>query len=189
MTPLLSGALAVADELPAEPLRWWRAYVEHVALPVLDAYLTHGVVLEPHLQNVLVGVDAAGLPVEAIFRDMEGTKLVAGRHDLSGVPERVAEALTYDPAGGWDRVVYCLMVNHLAEIAASLAGPGPMRELWAAARGAGRVRRLDGMAAAAVGPAGRGTAARQGQPLGPVVTLGRPRGRIRAGGQPLAVLS
>ncbi|MFF5206883.1 IucA/IucC family protein [Streptosporangium sp. NPDC000396] len=131
VTPLLSGALAVPGELPAEPLRWWRAYVERVALPVLDAYLTHGVVLEPHLQNVLIGVDAAGLPVEAVFRDMEGTKLVAGRHDLSGVPDRVAEALTYDPAGGWNRVLYCLMVNHLTEIAASLAGPGSTRELWA----------------------------------------------------------
>jgi siderophore synthetase component len=133
VTPLLSGALAVAAEPPAEPARWWRAYVEHVALPVLDAYLSHGVVLEPHLQNVLIGVDAAGLPVEAVFRDMEGTKLVAGRHDLSALPSRIAEALTYDPASGWNRVVYCLMVNHLAEIAASLAGPGPTRELWAVA--------------------------------------------------------
>ncbi|MFJ2028983.1 IucA/IucC family protein [Streptosporangium sp. NPDC087985] len=134
VTPLLSGALAIPGSPPAEPVRWWRAYVERVALPVLDAYLSHGVVLEPHLQNVLVGVDAAGLPVEAVFRDMEGTKLVAGRHDLSGLPDRVADALTYDPADGWDRVVYCLMVNHLAEIAASLAGPGSTRELWTAAR-------------------------------------------------------
>ncbi|MFB9678071.1 IucA/IucC family protein [Streptosporangium vulgare] len=117
----------------ADPVRWWRAYVERVAPPVLDAYLGHGVVLEPHLQNVLIGVDAEGLPVEAVFRDLEGTKLVAGRHDLSGLPGRVAEALTYDAASGWNRVVYCLMVNHLAEIAASLAGTGSTRELWAVA--------------------------------------------------------
>lgn len=133
VTPLLSGALAVSAAPPADPVRWWRAYVERVAPPVLDAYLSHGVVLEPHLQNVLIGVDAAGLPVEAIFRDLEGTKLVAGRHDLSGLPGRVAEALTYDAGGGWDRVVYCLMVNHLAEIAAWIAGAGPTRELWAVA--------------------------------------------------------
>ncbi|WP_436764078.1 IucA/IucC family protein [Streptosporangium sp. V21-05] len=117
----------------ADPARWWRAYVERVAPPVLDAYLGHGVVLEPHLQNVLIGVDSEGLPVEAVFRDLEGTKLVAGRHDLSGLPGRVAEALTYDAASGWNRVVYCLMVNHLAEIAASLAGNGSTRELWAVA--------------------------------------------------------
>ncbi|MEV7011828.1 IucA/IucC family protein [Streptosporangium sp. NPDC051022] len=142
VTPLLSGALAVPEGFravpggpPADPVRWWRAYVERVAPPVLEAYLNHGVVLEPHLQNVLVGVDASGLPVEAVFRDLEGTKLVAGRHDLSGLPGRVAEALTYDPGSGWDRVVYCLMVNHLAEVAASLAGTGSVRELWAVAGG------------------------------------------------------
>ncbi|GIH98875.1 IucA/IucC family protein [Planobispora takensis] len=143
VTPLLSGALAtpglpgvvatVSEAVAADPVRWWRAYVERVALPVLDAYLTHGVVLEPHLQNVLVGVDGAGTPVEAVFRDLEGTKLVAGRHELSGVPRRVAEALTYDAAGGWNRVLYCLMVNHLPEVAATLAGTGPVRELWAVA--------------------------------------------------------
>ncbi|MBG0815157.1 IucA/IucC family siderophore biosynthesis protein [Planomonospora sp. ID82291] len=143
VTPLLSGALAAspppgsASPLPAsaaaDPVRWWRAYVECVAPPVLEAYLAHGVVLEPHLQNVLVGVDPAGTPVEAVFRDLEGTKLVAGRHDLSALPPRVAEALTYDAAGGWNRVVYCLVVNHLAEVAAALAGDGPVRELWAAA--------------------------------------------------------
>jgi siderophore synthetase component len=143
VTPLLSGALAAAplpgsapvlpESAAADPVRWWRAYVECVAPPVLEAYLAHGVVLEPHLQNVLVGVDPAGTPVEAVFRDLEGTKLVAGRHDLSALPPRVAEALTYDAAGGWNRVVYCLVVNHLAEIAAALAGDGPLRELWAAA--------------------------------------------------------
>jgi len=146
VTPLLSGALAAGwrGAVPgvptgttgvptADPVRWWRAYVERVAPPVLDAYVSHGVVLEPHLQNVLIGLDAGGLPVEAVFRDLEGTKLVAGRHDLSGMPGRVAEALTYDAASGWNRVVYCLMVNHLAEIAASLAGTGSTKELWAVA--------------------------------------------------------
>nr|BFE83349.1 hypothetical protein GCM10020093_059500 [Planobispora longispora] len=119
-------------------MRWWRAYVERVAPPVLDAYLSHGVVLEPHLQNVLVGVDDAGIPVEAVFRDLEGTKLVAGRHDLSDLPGRVADRLAYDAASGWNRVLYCLMVNHLPEVAATLAGTSPeadalLRELWAAA--------------------------------------------------------
>ncbi|MBG0833400.1 iron transporter [Planomonospora sp. ID67723] len=145
VTPVLSGALAapgapedaavpaLAGAVAADPVRWWRAYVERVALPVLEAYLTHGVVLEPHLQNVLVGVDSTGMPVEAVFRDLEGTKLVAGRHDLRGLPRRVAEALTYDAAGGWNRVLYCLMVNHLPEVAATLCGTGPARELWAAA--------------------------------------------------------
>ncbi|GAA4597178.1 IucA/IucC family protein [Planotetraspora phitsanulokensis] len=130
VTPILAGALAATtSELPEavtarrweDPHGWWRAYVERVAPPVLDAYFTHGVVLEPHVQNVLVGFGADGLPAEAIFRDLEGTKLVAGRHDLAGLPDRVAQAATYDPARGWNRVVYCLVVNHLAEVAATVA--------------------------------------------------------------------
>ncbi|GII93044.1 iron transporter [Sinosporangium siamense] len=147
VTPLLAGALA-GHEVPhpcgerraADPLAWWTAYVERVAPPVLDAYLRHGVVLEPHLQNVLIGVDRSGMPIEAVFRDLEGTKLVAGRHDLTGVPDRVAAALTYSAEAGWSRVVYCLMVNHLTEIAATVveaARPHDphalLADLWASA--------------------------------------------------------
>lgn len=134
VTPVLAGALAVSP--PArDRFAWWSAYVSTVALPVLELYLRHGVVLEPHLQNVLVGLDAAGMPVEAIFRDLEGTKLVDGLHDLSGVPPRVAEALTYDAERGWNRVVYCLMVNHLTEIAATLApDEESLRQMWLIAR-------------------------------------------------------
>ncbi|WP_214412727.1 IucA/IucC family protein [Sphaerisporangium fuscum] len=165
VTPLLAGALAApggtvpADGMPGaagpvdgvraaameafarEPLRWWGAYVELVAPPVLDAYFRHGVVLEPHLQNVLVGVDAEGMPAEAVFRDLEGTKLVAGRHDLASLPDPVSRSTTYDATRGWNRVVYCLMVNHLPEIAATVAGSAAphardelLRELWADAR-------------------------------------------------------
>ncbi|MFI7617891.1 IucA/IucC family protein [Nonomuraea terrae] len=135
VTPVLAAALAL--RAPAgDPRAWWRAYVSVVALPVLELYFAYGVVLEPHLQNVLVGLDAAGLPVEAVFRDLEGTKLVAGRHDLAGLDPDVAGALTYDAERGWGRVVYCLLVNHLTEIAATVAGPddGLLRDLWRIAR-------------------------------------------------------
>ncbi|GAA0585022.1 IucA/IucC family protein [Actinomadura livida] len=141
-TPLLAGALAdpsntfLAD-LPAlaDPdgaQAWWDAYVTQVVPPVLRAYLDHGVVLEPHLQNVLVCVDADGMPLHAAFRDLEGTKLTAGRWDLAHLPPRVAEGLTYAPDRGWNRVVYCLVVNHLTEIAAAVADlyPHLERSLW-----------------------------------------------------------
>ncbi|MBX6382736.1 MAG: iron transporter [Microbispora sp.] len=144
-TPILAGALAAgADGVPravlarrsADPVAWWEAYVERVAHPVLDAFFRHGVVLEPHVQNVLVGLDAEGWPVEAVFRDLEGTKLVAGRHDLTGLPDGVAGPLSYDAAHGWNRVAYCLFVNHLAEVAATVAGDADdvLRTLWAVAR-------------------------------------------------------
>jgi siderophore synthetase component len=136
VTPVLAGALAAGRVGTQDPLAWWRAYVTAVVPPVLDLYFRYGVVLEPHLQNVLVGIGPDGLPAQAVFRDLEGTKLVTGRHDLTGVPERVARALSYDAERGWTRVSYCLLVNHLTEIAASVAGADDalLARLWKAAR-------------------------------------------------------
>lgn len=135
VTPVLAGALAAGEPAVRDPLGWWAAYVSTVALPVLELYFEHGVVLEPHLQNVLVGLDPDGLPVEVVYRDLEGTKLVAGRHDLADLPKRVAEAVSYDAERGWARVVYCLLVNHLTEIAATVApDEDSLRRLWQVAR-------------------------------------------------------
>ncbi|MFI0483850.1 IucA/IucC family protein [Actinomadura sp. 9N215] len=145
-TPLLAGALAdpyssTLADLPAlatpdSAQAWWDAYVAHVAPPVLSAYLDHGIVLEPHLQNVLICLDDEGMPVHTAFRDLEGTKLTAGRWDLTHLPLRVAESLTYAPERGWNRVSYCLLVNHLTEIAAAIADLHPLLEktLWRTAR-------------------------------------------------------
>ena len=130
-------AAALADPygrfLPAEIdlLAYWEAYVQAVALPVLRLFFEHGVVLEPHLQNVLIVPDADGMPVRAVFRDLEGTKLLPG-WELDGLPQRAREAVTYDEERGWNRVAYCLFVNHLAELAAALADREPDCEpvLW-----------------------------------------------------------
>jgi siderophore synthetase component len=93
------------------------------------------------LQNVVVGVDGDGRPVQAVFRDLEGTKLVSSRHGtlLAGLPPGIARGLAYDARRGWDRVAYCLLVNHLAEVAAAIAdrcAPAAdcERELWRQAR-------------------------------------------------------
>ncbi len=85
---------------------------------MLTAFAEDGVVLEAHLQNTLVAVDSAGTPVQALFRDAEGVKL---RPDTSR-------------AAGWERLVYCLVVNHLVEIAAALAEHHPGLDPWPAAR-------------------------------------------------------
>jgi hypothetical protein len=99
------------------------------------------VVLEPHMQNVLIGVDHDSWPAQVLFRDLEGTKLVSSRHAalLAGLPPGVARGLAYDTKRGWDRVAYCLLVNHLAEVAAAIADRSPAaaaceRELWRQAR-------------------------------------------------------
>ncbi|MET9647576.1 IucA/IucC family protein [Streptomyces syringium] len=155
LAPGVTGLLAaaVADEYPtgaaqlarlpatagpAEALAWWDAYLGLLVPPVLAAYFDHGVVLEPHLQNVVLGVDADGTPRQILFRDLEGTKLLPDRHAtaLAALPGDVARPMTYDRERGWDRVVYCLLVNHLAEMLAALADRHPHLEpeLWRAVR-------------------------------------------------------
>ncbi|GAA1888845.1 IucA/IucC family protein [Streptomyces durmitorensis] len=150
-TPLL--AAAVADEYPTGPghisrllegagpqraLGWWRTYLRLLLPPVLAAYFDHGLVLEPHLQNVLVCVDDDGMPAQVLFRDLEGTKLLPERHakTLAALPPEVAAPMTYDAQRGWDRVVYCLLVNHVAELLAALADLHPHTEpaLWSQVR-------------------------------------------------------
>ncbi|MGA5732387.1 IucA/IucC family protein [Streptomyces seoulensis] len=122
-TPLLAAGLAEGfDGSPlaatTDPAAWWAAYLRQVVPPALRAFDEHGVVLEAHLQNTLVAVDAAGTPVQALFRDAEGAKLLS---DVS------REA-------GWERLVYCLLVNHLGEIAAALAEAHPGLDPWPAVR-------------------------------------------------------
>ncbi|MEU0574728.1 IucA/IucC family protein [Dermacoccus nishinomiyaensis] len=149
-TPLL--AAAVADEYrsgpahvsrwagssPTAALDWWREYLALLVPPVLAAYFDHGLVLEPHLQNVVLCVDSDGRPAQILFRDLEGTKLLPEHHSgsLATLPPEVAGPMTYDARRGWDRVVYCLLVNHIAELLAALADLHPQTEaaLWAEVR-------------------------------------------------------
>ncbi|MFD5638784.1 IucA/IucC family protein [Streptomyces sp. NPDC127077] len=123
-TPLLAAALVEGfDGSPldrlTDPADWWHAYLRHTVPPVLEAFARHGVVVEAHLQNTLVAVDGDGMPVQALFRDAEGVKLL---------PEVTR-------AAGWERLVYCLVVNHLSELAAVLAERFPGTDPWPAVRG------------------------------------------------------
>ncbi|WP_443049421.1 IucA/IucC family protein [Streptomyces sp. HD] len=122
-TPLLAAALVEGfegsplDPAP-DPAAWWEAYLRAVVPPALAAFADHGVVLEAHLQNTLIAVDTDGMPVQALFRDAEGVKL------LSEVSR----------AEGWERLVYCLVVNHLVELAGALAERRPALDPWPAVR-------------------------------------------------------
>jgi siderophore synthetase component len=118
-TPLLAAGLVEGFEgSPSGGAEWWEGYLRTVVPPALAAFADHGVVLEAHLQNTLVAVDAAGTPVQALFRDAEGVKLLP---DVSR-------------AAGWERLVYTLVVNHLCEVAAVLAERHPGLDPWPAAR-------------------------------------------------------
>ncbi|MEV5650549.1 IucA/IucC family protein [Nocardia sp. NPDC052254] len=146
-TPLLAAAIAdeyptsaaqvsrlLADNRPETALRWWTDYLRLLVPPVLAAFFDHGMVLEPHLQNVVVAVDSAGMPAQIFLRDLEGTKLLADHHGdaLARTRPDVAARMTYSRYDGWNRVVYCLVVNHLSEMAAALADVHPHLEsaLW-----------------------------------------------------------
>jgi siderophore synthetase component len=123
-TALLAAALAEGfdgnpmDRLGDAPEAWWAAYLRHVVPPVLHLFHRHGVVIEAHLQNCLVAVDAAGRPVRALFRDAEGVRTVPPT----------------DRAAGWERLVYCLVVNHLGELAGALRERHPAFDPWPAVR-------------------------------------------------------
>ncbi|MFD3567762.1 IucA/IucC family protein [Streptomyces sp. NPDC058667] len=120
-------AAALAEGFPGNPLDriddprpWWSAYLRCVVTPVLEAFARFGVVVECHLQNTLIGVDAHGVPVQSVFRDAEGARTM---------PPTPRES-------GWRRLVYCLVVNNLCEIAGALTHrfPGSGPALWALAR-------------------------------------------------------
>jgi siderophore synthetase component len=144
LTPLL--AAGVSEGFPGNPLdaltaeqtfTWWRRYVELLAPPALEALRDHGVVLECHLQNVLVAVDREGQPGQVLFRDHEGVKLTTDRH--SSLLARFGPTVPnpgVSPDYGRDRLLYCLVVNNLTEIAGAVGSRYPELgpELWPTAR-------------------------------------------------------
>ena len=128
---------------------WWERYVGLLVPPVLRLWAEHGIVLEPHLQNVLAVLDTDGLPCKVLARDLEGTKLIASRHarTLAALPAEVARGAAYDEERSWNRIAYCLFVNNLAEVAGALADlvpedPAFEDTLWA--RLSGVVERVSG---------------------------------------------
>ncbi len=142
VTPLLAAGISEGfDGNPLdglsrdETLRWFRQYVSVVVPPVLHAFFAHGVVMECHMQNVLVGVDPTGVPVQAFYRDHEGMRLLP-RHAalLSEVDGAVAGARGVTEAKGWERLRYCLVVNHLMEIAGAVRARHPDLDVWPEAR-------------------------------------------------------
>jgi siderophore synthetase component len=133
-TPVLAGALAATPLRLADPVGWWRAYTTLLASGVLRMWAEHGVVHEAHLQNVVVVLDPDRHPVRMLLRDLEGVKLDTERRSdwLAGLPPTVG----YRPEQAFDRVAYCLFVNHLAELAGAIADahPGIEPALWSALR-------------------------------------------------------
>jgi siderophore synthetase component len=125
----------VPDQAAAQ---WFSRYVAQVMYPVLYCYFAHGVIFEPHLQNVVIGM-AAGEPQQIFLRDFEGVKLVReryGEQQLQHVSPRAREALWYDKKLGWKRVAYCLFVNNFCEAISQIGAGNPrlQQRLWSVVR-------------------------------------------------------
>ena len=117
-------------------LNWLDAYAGQMLGGVLYCLFRQGVVLEPHLQNTVIGFAEDGLPCRVWIRDLEGTKLVpeiwpAAR--LSALDERTRSSVYYSAQKAWQRVGYCALVNNLGEAIFHLANGSDTLEqqLWA----------------------------------------------------------
>ncbi len=135
VTPLLAAALAAEHTgAPAhltslierdDALAWWDAYLRLLVPFVIESYAEYGIVSEPHLQNVVVGVDDEGMPAQVFLRDLEGVKLLPRwQSRLTHLDALSAARMSYDDQRGWQRTAYCLLVNNLSEFAAVLADLG-----------------------------------------------------------------
>jgi siderophore synthetase component len=136
--PVLGGLLRRITADRSHLLDWWRRYLRLLLPPVLHAYARHGVVFEAHQQNVVVALAGDGMPVQVVLRDLEGVKLVQEQRgeDLAAMPDRVRAHVGTPRGRGWDRVAYCLLVNHVGGLSAVLADhdPGVESALWEAVR-------------------------------------------------------
>lgn len=83
-TPMLAAALAATPLVTPDPVAWWRAYVGLLVPAVLRCWLSHGVVHEAHLQNVVVVLDRDRRPVRMLLRDLEGETRRRALGDLAG---------------------------------------------------------------------------------------------------------
>jgi siderophore synthetase component len=114
--------------------QWFEAYASLLLDGVWLAFFEQGIILEPHLQNTVIGFER-GLPARVWVRDLEGTKLVDSvwpESRLGALSARARASVQYPAALGWKRVAYCALVNNLAEAIFHLAGNDAALEqrLW-----------------------------------------------------------
>lgn len=118
-------------------LDWFALYIKHLVPPLLAVYFDQGVACEPHLQNVVVKLED-GWPCGVIMRDLEGTKLIRGMWQvpmLEGLAGRALASVLHDESKTWQRVSYCLFVNHIAQAIYQLCRIGEReQQLWGMVR-------------------------------------------------------
>lgn len=115
-------AHGLSDEAAAR--LWLGRYLAVVVEPLLWLHGTWGIGLEAHLQNVLVDLDADGLPARGWYRDNQGWYAAASSvEQLSAMLPSVGldAPLVFADDLVVDRVAYYLGVNHVLGAIAALA--------------------------------------------------------------------
>ncbi|TNF68923.1 MAG: hypothetical protein EP298_05640 [Gammaproteobacteria bacterium] len=98
-------------------LLWFNNYAKYLIEFCFDYYFKHGVVFEPHLQNILIKLDDKNLPNAIYIRDLEGSKLSQqfwDKNQFSYLSQNGKDALFYTEKQSWNRLIYCLIINNLA---------------------------------------------------------------------------
>lgn len=118
---------------------WFQGYLSSLVSPCLWLFFQAGLMFEPHLQNVLAGGLSGEGPVPVLLRDYDNAKVVEGiapPEMLSGLLPEVVGELLYPAEESWERFVYCLFTNNLAEVAGTLSGgdEATERRLWGMVR-------------------------------------------------------
>lgn len=119
--------------------QWFQQYAELAIFPVFYLLFEKGIAFEPHMQNSIVGLAEDGAPCSFFVRDLELTRLTPkGRALLKeqfADPQAISDIHCSDDAG-WTRIAYCLLVNNICEVIATLANGNHSLylELWACLR-------------------------------------------------------
>lgn len=130
---------ALSDSLKSDyasvAKQWFNKYVEKLVFPILYCHFNLGLTFEPHLQNVLIGIDNECMPTQIFIRDLEGTKLNSSIWPLEkniDEDEKVKQSIYYSDQQAWDRITYCLLVNNIGEAIFHLSGEDENLEnkLW-----------------------------------------------------------
>lgn len=98
-------------------LLWFKSYLDALLPSMFDALFEHGLVFEPHLQNILIKLDQ-DLVAGVWIRDLEGTKLnqqAWQAQQLSSMSEKASSSVLYDQEKCWNRLAYCLFINNIVQ--------------------------------------------------------------------------
>lgn len=115
---LILNQVSIQDNLSytKSALNWFTSYAEILFPFIFDSYLIHGVVFEPHLQNIIINLNKSQ-PNHIYIRDLEGTKLCLHHYHagkFTDVDMKNENSIFYTSEQSFKRIVYCLIFNNFA---------------------------------------------------------------------------